>query len=265
MGHLIATLVLAVLTFAPLQDGSKSEGQSNKANAARHDAQRKKKVPPPTAPVSSERKIDQPTLQYNQANTEQPAKPEHRLFHNVIDILNALSTVVIATFTATMWRAIHNQNRAFRIAERAWLVPEIQFPPQQSEDGQIELLNHFLNKGRTPAWVTGMGSRGQILRPEDELPPEPTYTLAGPFPPEGNVLPPKAFTRQGLPLSPQQWASIERGEAVFYFFGFVTYRDIFGADHETRYCFRFKPGPTPTDPAPRDFYVAGPRAYNRAT
>lgn len=263
MANIFAMLLFAVLTFSSsIQDEGKGVSQPKNANAAHNDAKQKKNMPPPAAPVPCESKVDQPTIQYNQTNEGEAAKP----VHSGIDFLNAISTAVVGLFTIVLGIVGILQFRATKTAERAWIVPDIQFPPVERTNGGIECLNHFLNKGRTPGWVTAMGSSGQILRAEDQLPPEPTYrTMAGPFPIGGNVLPPNAYTRQGIPLSAQEWASMQSGEYAFYFFGFVTYRDIFGAEHLTRYCFRYKPGPTEADPAPRDFYVAGPEPYNRAT
>lgn len=59
--------------------------------------------------------------------------------------------------------------------------------------------------------------------------------------------------------------SLEAMKAKNTLSGIIEYRDTFGSKHETRYCYRFKPGPTEADPAPRDFYVDGPSSYNRAT
>jgi hypothetical protein len=59
--------------------------------------------------------------------------------------------------------------------------------------------------------------------------------------------------------------SLEAMKAKNTLSGIIEYRDTFGSKHETRYCYRFKSGPTEADPAPRDFYVDGPSSYNRAT
>jgi hypothetical protein len=93
--------------------------------------------------------------------------------------------------------------------------------------------------------------------------------MAGPFTREGTVLPPNAKASRGVTIAAAKMAAVEHGyegkEYALYVFGIVEYRDIFGSKHQTRYCYRFKPGPTEADPAPRDFYVDGPSSYNRAT
>ena len=110
-----------------------------------------------------------------------------------------------------------------------------------------------------------MGSQGALLAPTKELSPEPTYTWVKPFPSEGTVLPPSGHMEQGIPLAKAAFSSIESGDSVFYFYGVVKYRDIFGDKHETKYCFVFRPKSTPDNPTPRGFYVGGPDGYNAAT
>src|SRR5712692_10581803 len=120
MIQLIVPLLFAVLTFAPsIQDGSKSDSQTNKTQPTRHDSQRKKKVPPPAAPKPSQSKIDQATLQYNQTNTEDTNKPAK---HDAVVLLNALSTAVVGAFTIVLAIVGYRQYLATRIAERAWVV-----------------------------------------------------------------------------------------------------------------------------------------------
>src|SRR6266851_3407677 len=155
MIHLIVPLLLAVLTFAPsLQDGRKSDGQSNKPNTTRHDAQRKKKVPPPATPESSQSKVNEPSFHYNQTNTEEPAKP----VHNWVDFLNAISTAVVGAFTIVLAVVAYRQNLATRTAERAWIVAIPPEPPTRNPAGDYEIRWELENKGRTPAWVTALGS-----------------------------------------------------------------------------------------------------------
>ncbi|SRR6266446_9608225 len=261
MIQLIAPLLFAVLTFAPLiQDGSKSESQSNKTNSTRHDSQRKKKVSPPAAPKPAQPEADKPTLQYNQTNTEDSDKHAH----NWIDFLNAISTAVVAAFTVVLSIVGVLQFRATRTAERAWIVSD---PPTDSAppSGDIQLSWTMANKGRTPAWITALGAAAQTVAPGGELPKKPPYTMAGPFPPNGTPLTPDGIIERGLTIPNAQWAQIVLGQVILYVFGTVEYRDSFKGKHETRFCFRFHPGPTATNPSPRGFYVDGPEEYLRAT
>jgi hypothetical protein len=81
----------------------------------------------------------------------------------------------------------------------------------------------------------------------------------------GAVMPPQARFSQLFYLIHDDIMSIEWGKHALYVFGFVKYRDAFGSKHETRYCYRFKVALGVSDPASRNFYLAGPPEYNKAT
>ena len=264
MYYFIALLLLNAPISASTQNEGQSVGQSNKPGTARHE----KKVTQPAAPKAPESTADEPTVQYNQSYYEDISKPANQA-HDAVDLLNALSTAVVGAFTIVLAIVGYRQYLATRIAERAWVVCQAPDPPPTNSEGDVAIRWVVENKGRTTAWVTALGSASQIIKAGDELPEEPPYTMAGPFTREGTVLPPNAKASRGVNIPAPNMAAIEHGyqgqEYVLYVFGIVEYRDIFGGEHETRYCYRFKPGPTEADPAPRDFYVDGPTSYNRAT
>lgn len=199
---------------------------------------------------------------------EQDGFSKYRDHNNLLNSLNTLFTATIALFGVLTWRIYKEMLRANKIAERAWVVPNIVSSLPESEKDMphgFQVICRIENKGRTPAWLTATGSRGQFLKAGTPLSPEPTYTWAGPFPPEGTVLPPKGCIEQGISLEASALPSIEAGTTAFYMYGAIKYRDIYGEKHETKYCFVFKPRPTADNPAPRDFYIAGPEGYNLAT
>jgi hypothetical protein len=269
--HFIVLLLLIAPIFASTKSDDQGARHADKTGNARQNAQGKKKVPPPAAPKPAQSEVDKPTFQYNQTYAEQSDKQSHGFFHNLIDILNAASTLVIAAFTVVLSIVGIRQFQATRTAERAWVVCQAPDPPPINPEGDVAIRWVVENKGRTPARVTALGSAARIIKAGDALPEEPPYTMAGPFTPEGTVLPPSAKASRGVNIPAATMAAVEHGqqdqEYVLYVFGIVKYRDSFGSkhEHETRYCFRFKPGPTEADPAPRDFYVDGPPSYNRAT
>lgn len=264
MYYFIALLLLIAPISTSTQNEVQSVGQSNKPSTARHD----KKVTQPAAPRAPERKVDEPTVQYNQSYYEDISKPAKQA-HDAIDLLNALSTAVVSAFTVVLAIVAYRQFVATRIAERAWVVCQAPDPLPTYTGGNVAIRWVVENKGRTPAWVTSLGSAARIIKAGDELPATPPYTMAVPFTREGTVLPPKARASRGVDIPAANMAAVEHGyqgqDYFLYVFGIVGYRDIFGSTHETRYCFRFKTGPTTADPAPRDFYVDGPPSYNRAT
>lgn len=187
------------------------------------------------------------------------------MVHKVIDVINSFSTVVIAVFTVVMCYVVRNQNRATQIAERAWIVSDMEAAPPYEPNQTIRYVCRIRNKGRTPAWITEMGSRGHVVKTENDLLTVPPYDMAGPFPKKGTPLPPEAFIPHPFWLDSAKLEKVEQGELTLYLFGMVKYRDVFDEEHEMRYCYQFKPALGGTDPAMRDFYFGGPKAYNSAT
>lgn len=258
MTCLVALLLLIVQST---QNASQSVSQSHKSGNPREDAQHKEKVPPPATPKPAESKVYKPTFYYNQTDASETSKP----LHNWVDILNAISTAVVGAFTIVLALIGVRQLLAARAAERAWVVVLPPGPPIRNPDGNSEIRWELGNKGRTAAWVTSLGSAGKSVQADEKLPEEPPYTMAGPFPSQGAVLAPNGRILRGLTIPFEHMNRVEQGQRILYVFGRVEYRDVFRVKHETRYCYRFKTGPTTTDPSPRDFYVDGPNEYNKAT
>jgi hypothetical protein len=181
--------------------------------------------------------------------------------------LDSVFTGIIALFTILTYFVYREQLRAAKISERAWIVPEVA-PPIQ-DGGMIsknfQVVFSVVNKGRTPAWVTAIGSKGQLTTPKKGLSEKPEYDWAKPFPAEGTVMPPEGRIEQGFPLTVTELNDINGGVSTLYVFGAVKYRDIYGDKHETQYCYVFRTGSTADNPAPRGFYVAGPNGYNSAS
>ena len=214
-----------------------------------------------TTSVVAKGEAGQSTDQYNRTNSKETPKPAY----DWVAFLNSISTTVVAVFTVLVVIVYWKQLRTTRTAERAWVVADAPTVTLRPENHIVELSWPLLNNGRTPAWVPELGSAGKIVKTGEELPEKPPYTMAVPFPREGTVLTPGGRILRGLTVTEAQMAQVERGQGTLYVFGIANYRDIFGGKHETRYCYRFKAGPTNTDPAPRDFYVDGPPAYIKAT
>jgi hypothetical protein len=184
---------------------------------------------------------------------------------SVIDFINSLSTFVVAVFTVVMCVLVAKQNRATKVMERAWVIVEMDRPPAYEADKVIRYEAIIRNTAHTPARITALGSHGQVVQSEKELPSAPKYDMASPFPATGNPLPPGAEVRQPFWLDAVRLAKVEKGEAILFLFGIIQYDDVFGDKHETRYCFQFKPALGLTDPVMRDFYVGGPATYLSAT
>jgi hypothetical protein len=185
--------------------------------------------------------------------------------HNLIDFINSLSTFVVAIFTIVMCVLVGRQNHATRLMERPWIVVDMEKPVPYESNKKIRYVATIMNQGHTPAWITAMGSHGQIVKTIEDLPKQPQYDMAGPFSKKGSPMPPGAVVHQPFWLEETRLSQVERGESTLFLFGMVKYRDVFGVEHETRYCYQFKPALGLTDPVMRDFYVGGPDTYIEAT
>jgi hypothetical protein len=256
---------LLVPIFGSTQNDSQSVRQADKSSDDRQNLDREKKAVQTAAPKQANDEVDEPTFNYNQSYASENTRP----VRSWIDSLNALSTAVVGAFTVLLAIVAYRQYLATRIAERAWVVCQPPNPLPTYVGGDVAIRWEVENRGRTPAWITALGSAARIIKIGDALPVEPPYTMAGPFTSDGTVLPPNAKASRGVTIPAPQMAAVEHGhegkEYALYVFGIVRYRDTFRSEHETRYCFRFKTGPTEDDPAPRDFYVDGPTIYTRAT
>jgi hypothetical protein len=214
----------------------------------------------PAGTVSDATSVNKPTSQTNQSDRTTDEKPKHDL----IDHINLLSTAAIAVFTFMLFLVIRRQDRAMKIAERAWLVSDIgSLEPTKSAD-LFQVICKIHNKGRTPAWITGMASSGKYVKNGGDLPENIDYPQkAAPFTERGSVLPPGAYTETGIPITNNHIQLVTQGEGIFYFLGFVDYRDVFEMNHHTRYCYQLKASQDLTSRT-FEFYIGGPDRFNSA-
>jgi hypothetical protein len=147
----------------------------------------------------------------NSVNTAVPAPPSNSEktstansysdgpYHS-LTYLNALFTLAIAVFSFLTWRIYKAMLRATKITERCWLVSAVGSIEDTQVNGKYQVIVKIPNNGNTPAWVTAAGSRGSWVDDKNPLPEKPGYDLMGPFPPNGQLLPPTAWLLQGFPL-----------------------------------------------------------------
>lgn len=259
----VTSVLLFLLIYVPSEPTQSKPHQPSDTTAHSGDSQKQERDSTATGQVVPEQVI------VSQLNSDPNQNAEQGGFHKYSSHIDSFFTAVIAVFGVLTWRVYREMLRANKIAERAWVVPNIITPSLPGNEKDMphgfQVICRIENNGRTPAWLTATGSRGQVIKAGAQLSPEPTYTWAGPFPPDGTVLPPKGCIEQGIPLEASVLPFIEAGTHVFYIYGAIKYRDIYKQKHETKYCFVFKTTPTADNSAPRDFYIAGPAGYNLAT
>ena len=162
-------------------------------------------------------------------------------WHGVGEFLNSISTIVIAAFSILMYVVVKGQWRTTEIIERAWVVPNPSSPAPYQTGASALFSITWINKGKTPAWVTAMGSRAMLVKSESDLPKEPSYDMAGPFTAEGNPLAPGGMTENPFPVDANRLASLEQRTVLLYIFGMTEYRDIFGENTKLNTAICFNP------------------------
>jgi hypothetical protein len=186
-------------------------------------------------------------------------------FTHTISTINAVFSGAIVLLTILIWKVYRQQLASAHVTERAWIISEVQDVTVLNKN-PILVFCKVINSGRTPAWVKKTGSRGQVLRKgkESDLPQAPPpCDLISPFTDEGSPLPPHSHLTHIFAIPQPNWIAVENEEATLYIWGFAEYRDVYGNDHITRYCYVYQP--SKDDIRSRDFYIGGPKGYNEAS
>lgn len=168
--------------------------------------------------------------------------------------ITALATIIIAAFTATLWRATTAQGVLAReafIADKRAFVFAAGIQGLYEQDAATGLYNWRIgpvwqNSGDTPTrdlqlYTDGFLSNVQIPSTFDfnSIDPE--------FPPGPGMLGPKMISAGGqaphfnrAPLTPQDLIDIQNNRKFFYLWGWAKYHDTLPntPQHITRYCFR---------------------------
>jgi hypothetical protein len=179
-----------------------------------------------------------------------------------ITILVAAQTAIfaVALFTALRAaKAARTTAKALPMLERAYVFldddPCLTHGDQRGPRGGLKVGFQFglKNHGRTPAVIRWINIRHQYL-PE---PPEGVYDEAGPG--EGRILGAGAalrFDHEDTIIPGADWDKAEAGDGSIWLHGRVVYWDIFKAQHETYFCWRY-------DHAGGAFSIADGASLNR--
>lgn len=206
--------------------------------------------------------------------------------HDVVDTLNAASTVVIAVFTFGMFVCIWMQIAATKRTERAWIIvsplelaPPIGFVPSANA-GNIE--NHLVgvnqqnvfscaikNTGNTPAQLLKFAMSYRSVNSVSEIPATPKYgekdDVNGLLLVKEDSVGFETVLEPNPILTKTEWDAVHAQKMTLYVFGIVAYKDVYGKSHETRFGYLYFV-PQGGDRTQRGFNREKmPRAYNSAT
>jgi hypothetical protein len=203
-----------------------------------------------------------------------------------VDRLNALSTTIIALFTAFTFGAIRTQITTNRDTERAWIIstptenaPTLGFAPIPNESniqahlsgrGQKNVFScAFKNTGNTPARLISVAMRYRKAATPADIPTNPddgdTTALNNlPLVKNDSIGFETALEPEPMLDFPEVDA-IAKGDLVLYAYGAMKYLDVYGRRHESRfgYIYHFPHG---AQQQPKGFRREGlPAEYNRAS
>jgi hypothetical protein len=221
----------------------------------------------------------------------EPSKPEDKTqtakavdqSHHWIERVNAISTVIIALFAVVTAVAVLVQVQSARNTDRAWIIvsptdatPEIGFIPNPGDplntpgrDKPNIFTCSIKNTGNTPARLVNSAVIYRKIDRLEDIPKEPQYGQRGPF---GDFALVKedsmgavAFLQPDVTLTRSEASAVQAQQCFLYAYGVVSYRDVFGRSHETRFGYVYH-APLGGDPIPRGFRREKlPLEYNRAT
>ncbi|HEY5239250.1 MAG TPA: hypothetical protein VIJ62_12775 [Rhizomicrobium sp.] len=203
--------------------------------------------------------------------------------------ITAFATIALVISTIGLWIVTGNSANAAKLAAEAAVAvalpvvvlheillyekgePSRGQPPRrimEAAPARITFVDlTFKNYGKSPAHLIQIFAQH---RAADILPPDPRYTIGADLR-TGSVIEADGgeFTLRSpanFGLSEGQQDAIADGTAIFWVYGFLSFRDVFGKAHETRFCFRWWGiDPGVSSDTPPGFIEDGPEAYRRST
>ena len=143
----------------------------------------------------------------------------------------------------------------------------ISLPPNPNND-----LNwFFINTGRTPARVLETAARYRLVESLNRVSKEPEWKEKLPYYEKLLIPNERILSFQPLEpshLTPEEITAIRKGERTLFAYGYVSYLDVFGDCHETRFCYvYFVPQGDQVSIVKATWtpHLAAPAAYSKAT
>jgi hypothetical protein len=139
-------------------------------------------------------------------------------------------------------RAAEKNTEALMNIERPWLiVTGVKYETFPTADGnQPHVVITFKNFGHSIASPVRVGGTFRVFENAGDLPEEPTYHDITQIKELGVLMPAddeRPLLRLRLETDASDFHKVIHGPLIWYAFGFVTYEDIFGRIHETRFCY----------------------------
>lgn len=259
MRILFTVLILTAISLQTLPpDGTEQKKPFN-------EKQNVPKTPPPT-PSAAVSNQDGPGIEAPRAIPESQQTSEKSLWGDVPTwllvivggvaawiALHTLRDIKIQTQNAGIAaRAAETSANAILRSERPWLlvsdviVEQVVWGNRRIQGARFVVQNF----GKSPAWVVNMGGTFETLNNLGELTLEPVYKHSANEEKRGIVIVPSSggedrteshifrFPHSSLTEDGDFQKVIHDNQAIWCIYGFVSYRDAFDMDHETRFCYK---------------------------
>lgn len=179
-------------------------------------------------------------------------------------IVIAVATVCYTIYAHKQWQVMTEtlkQSKAaldatidnFRLEQRAWVGPTQAFPAEYlngnkkvyvEEGQQIKGGVFITNSGRTPA--RNLNTLISLISLKADAKLDPKYMVDATTQPSNTVMQPgMTFSLRPLPIkgivSKADIDDLASGRYIIYMFGLITYEDIFGHPHSTKFCMYVTP------------------------
>lgn len=150
----------------------------------------------------------------------------------------AVATVIYAVVSSCQLTVMRRQLENSQLDQRAWVGPVEAIIPKTGERPEPHLGVKIVNSGKTPARKVLAKISTQYLSAETEF--APSYK-DDPVEPSVSVIQPgmwiNLFSRATLgTMTSQEMDGVRAGRNRLYLYGLITYEDIFGRPHSTRFC-----------------------------
>lgn len=150
----------------------------------------------------------------------------------------AVATVIYAVVSSRQLAVMHQQLENSQLDQRAWVGPVEAIMPKAGEKPEPHLGVKIMNSGKTPARRLLTKISTQYLPAEAEF--APSYK-------DNSVKPGVSVIQPGMRINlfslatlgvmtPQEIDGVRTGRNILYLYGLITYEDIFGRPHSTRFC-----------------------------
>jgi len=269
----VSALLLSSIRNAACAQTSDSPTAQNRQNQESLQNQTQtQKAPTPSAILSTATPTSQPSSSPTGSSSSNSQSWNDWFWQNFSALLIAVLAIWAGYIGLRTLDAIRDQGKTARDAltklERPWvfIVPK-KATIRQTSDGLhlISVEITITNAGRSPAWLvnSALSHQRKIAEP---LPEEPAYQdyRHGPTP----VVPNENGTPKWLRtvLLKEQVDAFVGGTLQVFFYGRVQYSDVFGDEHETRFCMNVHPPllDIPKDGKPISCWpqFEGPPSYN---